>query len=208
MTFFGLIQSEETMNKINFYIQKYLIWAFPVVVIMVIWGLFQTELDIRQQGSFALKAVWEVMSWALIIWFLCLFTFMVLLVLRKDTQEATIKHLAGIKERDEREQMVMGFAARRSFVATTALLIFLFFLSCFTLNVARLTDKTVDVKKTSLAIGFSFSGTDKKTTPSDNEKVMFEHHDIPLSKSAILLIVLVWQISIFRFKARQELNEV
>ena len=42
----------------------------------------------------------------------------------------------------------------------------------------------------------------------ENEKVIFEHHDIPLSKSAILFIVLVWQISVFRFKARKELREL
>ncbi len=195
------------MNKINYYIQKYLIWALPVVALTVIWGLFQSDLEIRQQGSFALTALWEVMSWALIIWFICLLIFMVLLVFRKDTQESSIKHLAGIKERDEREQIVMGLAARRSFVATTALLIFLFFVSCFTLSVARLPDNTVDGKKSSLSIGFKFSGTDRKTTSSTDGKVMFEHHDIPLSKSAILLIVLVWQVSVFRFKARHELKE-
>lgn len=196
------------MNKLNFYIQKYLIWALPVVVLTVIWSLFQSDLEIRQQGSFALTALWEVMSWVLMVWFLSLFIFMVLLVFRKDTQEATIKHLAGIKERDEREQIIMGLAARRSFVATTALLIFLFFLSCFTLSIAKLPDNSVDGKKSSLSIGFNFSSTDQKTTSSNDGKIMFEHHDIPLSKSAILLIVIVWQVSVFRFKARQELSEV
>lgn len=195
------------MNKVNYWIQKYLVWALPVVAATVIWGLFQSDLEIRQQGSFALTALWEVMSWILMIWFLTLFIFMVLLVFRKDTQEATIKHLAGIKERDEREQIVMGLAARRSFVATTALLIFLSFLSCFTVSVARLPDNTVDRKKSSLSLGFHFSGTDTKTTASNDGKVMFEHHDIPLSKSALLLIVLVWQISVFRHKARRELSE-
>ena len=195
------------MNKINYCIQKYLIWASPVVALTILWGFFQSDLEIRQEGTFGLTALWEVMSWSLMIWFLCLLIFMILLVFRKDTQEATIKQLAGIKERDEREQIVMALAARRSFVATTALLIFLFFVSCFTVSVARLPDNTVDGKKSSLSIGFNFSGTDKKTTSSSDGKVMFEHHDLPLSKSAILLIVLVWQVSVFRFKARQDLKD-
>ncbi|MFN8944869.1 MAG: hypothetical protein ACK5WZ_09620 [Pseudobdellovibrionaceae bacterium] len=196
------------MNKVNYWIQKYLVWALPIVVTTMVWGFFQSDLEIRQQGSFALTALWEIMSWVLMIWFLCLLIFMVLLVFRKDTQEATIKHLAGIKERDEREQIVMGMAARRSFVATTGLLIFLFFLSCFTLSVARLTDQTIDGKKSSLSLGFHFTGTDTKTTTDNDGNVMYEHRDIPLSKSAILLIVLVWQVSVFRFKARQELKEI
>jgi hypothetical protein len=101
----------------------------------------------------------------------------------------------------------MGLAARRSFVSTTCLLIFLFFLSCFTLSVARLPDHTVDGKKSSLSIGFQFSGMDPKTTTDHDGKVVYEHQDIPLSKSAILLIVLVWQVSVFRHTARRELGE-
>ena len=195
------------MDKVNHWIQKYLVYASPVVAFTVLWGFFQSDLEIRQQGSFTLTALWETMSWALMLWFVCLLIFMLLLVFRKDTQEATIKHLAGIKERDEREQIIMGLAARRSFVATTGLMIFLFFLSCFTLSVARLPDKTVDGKKSSLSLGFHFSGTDAKATASSSGDVVFEHHDIPLSKSALLLIVLVWQVSVFRYKARRELSQ-
>jgi len=194
------------MKKLNIYIQKYLLWALPIVLATVLWGLFQTDSEIRQQGSLALTALWEVMSWTLMIWFLCLLIFMVLLVSRKDTQEATIKHLAGIKERDEREEVVMGLAARRSFVATTSLLIFLLFLSCFTVRVARLPDQTIDGKKSSLSLGFRFNSTDARLVPDGDNQIMYEHRDIPLSKSAIILIILIWQVTTFRFKARKELQ--
>lgn len=204
----GEIKVRRNMGKVNYWLQKYLVWALPFVVATATWSAFQSDLEIKQQGSFALSALWEVMSWILIFWFLSLFIFMVLLVFRKDTQESTIKHLAGIKERDEREQIVMGLAARRSFVATTALLIFLFFLSCFTVTVARLPDGTTDGKKSSLALGFRFAGLDTKTDTSDDRKVMFEHHDLPISKSALILLILAWQVSVFRFKARKELSEV
>ena len=132
---------------------------------------------------------------------------MILLVFRKDTQELTIKRLAGIKERDEREEIITGHAARRSFVSTTSFLIFLFFLSSMQVNIARNPDQAVDGKKSSLTLGLKFSPTDEPRTVSEDGKNIYEHRDIPLSKSAILLIVLVWQVSSFRIRVRRDLKD-
>lgn len=193
------------MKKINLWIQKYLIWTFPNVVATSIWSYFQGDAEIRAMKSFALTTLWEVMSWGLIIWFLCLFIFMVLLVFRKDTQEATIKHLAGIKERDEREEIITGHAARRSFVSSTSFIIFLIFLSSAQINIARNPDQAIDGKKSSLTLGLKFSATDEPKTISDDGNTIYEHRDIPLSKSALLILVLVWQVAAFRLRVRQEI---
>lgn len=195
------------MKTLNTLLQKYLIFASPVVLATMVWGSFQSDSEIRATSSFFMKALWEVMSYSLMLWFLSLIVFMFLLIFRKETQESTIKRLAGIQERDEREEVVMGLAARRSFVATTSLLIALLFASCFTLSVARLQNQTVDGKKSSLSIGFHFAGTDAKTSTSPDGLVRFEHHDLPLSKSALLLLVLVWQMGSFRISAKRELGQ-
>lgn len=186
---------------------RYLIFAMPVVLTTMIWGSIQSDAEIRQTGSFAIKALWELMSWSLILWFALLLVFMVLLTLRKETQESAIKYLAGIKERDEREEIIMGAAAKRSFTATAGLLVALLFLSCFTLNIAKLPhDQVIDGKKSSLNIGFRFTGTDAPRTVSSDGSLMYDHHDLPLSKSAILLLILIWQMATFRINARKDLS--
>jgi hypothetical protein len=185
---------------------RYLVYSLPLVITAITWGSFQSDQEIRSTGSLITKWAWEVLSWGTIVWFICLFVFMVLLVFRKETQESTIKYLAGIKERDEREQAIVGMAARRSFVATTGLLVSLLFLSCFTLNVARLTDQTIDGKKSSLSLGFHFSASDLRAVPSEDGTVIYEHRDLPLSKSGIILLILVWQLSTFRIRARREFS--
>jgi len=48
---------------------------------------------------------------------------------------------------------------------------------------------------------------DKKMKASENAEVIYEHKDIPLSKSGLLLVVLIWQLSVFRIKARKEFRE-
>ena len=197
------------MKTLNTLIQKYLIYASPVVLATMVWGTYQSDAEIRRTGTFATMALWEVMSWSLMLWFLLLFVFMILLVVRKETQESTIKYLAGLKERDEREEIIMGSAAKQSFTATAGLLMLLLFLSCFTLTIAKLPpNQVVDGRKSSLSLGFRFSETDTKVTASPDGQVMYEHHDLPLSKSAILLLVLAWQVATFKIRARKELGVV
>ena len=88
-------------------------------------------------------------------------------------------------------------------ILSTALLIFLLFVSCFTLSIARNPNQSIDGKRSTLSLGFHFSGTDTKSSVSSDGTVTFEHHDIPLSKSAILLMVLIWQMTTFRINARK-----
>lgn len=184
---------------------RYLIWATPVVLATMVWGSLQSEEEIRQSGSFAFRALWEVMSWSLILWFALLLVFMILLAVRKQTQESTIKYLAGLKERDEREEIIMGLAAKRSFTATIGLLIALLFLSCFTISITKLPeDRVADGKRGTLNIGFRFTGTDTPRTTSPDGAVLYEHHDLPLSKSALILLILIWQLATFRVQARRE----
>lgn len=195
------------MKQFSGFVQKYLIFVSPVVLATLIWGSYESNDEILRNGSFALKALWEVMSWSLMIWFLLLFVFVLLLGFRKETQESTIKYLAGITERDEREEVVMGLAAKRSFIATSGFLVLLLFLSCFTLTIAKLPpEQVVDGHKSTLTIGFHFAEADSGKTVSPDGRVVYEHHDLPLSKSSIILMILLWQVGIFRFRARNELR--
>jgi hypothetical protein len=195
------------MERLNNFVRKYLVFASPFVAVTVIWGMIQSDSEIRKTGGFLLKALWELMSWSLIAWFVCLFIFMLLLVFRKETQDSTIKYLAGLRERDEREEVIMGVAAKRAFTATTSFLIFLLFLSCFTLSIAKLPpEQAVDRKNTTLSIGFHLTGSEPAVSTSPDGTVYYEHRDLPLSKSAIILVVLIWQVATFRCQARREIG--
>ncbi|HVK62712.1 MAG TPA: hypothetical protein VM432_14230, partial [Bdellovibrionales bacterium] len=55
-----------------------------------------------------------------------------------------------------------------------------------------------------LAIGLGFSLLDKPRTEVSQDKVIFESQDIPLSKTGIILIVLLWQLAAFSIAARRE----
>ncbi len=58
-----------------------------------------------------------------------------------------------------------------------------------------------------LSLGMHFSLIDDpKVETNASGKVLFETKDIPLSKSGILLALLVWQILSFHLRAKKEMR--
>lgn len=192
------------MKTLDRWIRKYLVYVAPVVLLTILWGGFQPDIA---NDSTTLGTLYDIASWALVLWFALLFFFSVLLAFRRETQEATVKYLAGIKERDERELAVMGAAARRTFTATTGLLVFLLFLSTMTVHIARRPNSQVtDGKHHTLSLGFGFSPTSHERAHNADGSIIFEHYDLPLSKSALLMMILIWHVGSFRLRAKRELG--
>lgn len=199
------------LKSLDRWIARYLVWASPLILAIVIWGSVSSDLEIRTSGTPAVAWIWEGLSWNLMLWLALLLVFLVRLAFRDETQEFALKRLAGITERDEREEVFVGAAARRSFLATSGLLVFLLFLSCFTVSIAKIPpEQIVDGRKSMLKIGFRLVGLEPRAvTPSAStaptgDSVIFDHQDIPITKSGLILMVLVWQLTTFRVQFRRE----
>ena len=125
-------------------------------------------------------------------------------------RERTLRRLANLHDRDEREEIITGKASRVAYVSTLSLLIFLLFVSIFTVNITRLPEgQAVNGHQHTLSIGFHDGLFNKPIVEKDSQgDVMFESKDIPLSKTAILLIVLVWQLLSYNLAARKELRDL
>lgn len=188
--------------------QTYLMYALPFVLICMAWGSLRTESEIVAGAGLATRAAWEILSWNLMLWFAVLIAFLVALVSSPDAREKTLLRLARIKERDEREQQITGLASRRAYVSTLSLLILLLFLSMFSFNVTRVpADQAVNGKRGTLSIDMRFNLWDEPvTTASPTGDVLVEARQLPLSKPAILLMLLIWQIGAFSLSARRELR--
>jgi hypothetical protein len=79
--------------------------------------------------------------------------------------ERVLSRMAFIKERDERENVFSGQAARSVFLISLAVLITLFFLSCLQLSFYRLPEsKPIDGKTGVVSMGFSFSVTNERSS--------------------------------------------
>src|SRR5262245_19232233 len=109
------------MNKTMRILQNYLIYALPLVITCMIWSTFNQK---SKSNFFLVRGLWEILSWNLMAWFAILIVFLALLVIFPAVRERTLKRLANLKERDEREQYITGKASRSAYIATLSLLIF------------------------------------------------------------------------------------
>lgn len=194
------------MNKFIRILQGYLIFALPFVIGVMGWAAFLGSDTLPAGSSPAAKFLWETLSTVLILWFVALFVFVTMLAASQTVREATLKRLANVRDRDEREEQITGRAARSSYLSTIGLLVFLIFISGFTLNLTKHRPTPESPIESKLSLGLKFSLLDKPEAPAAaaGGDTVFETRDIPLSKTAILLIVLVWQLGSFRLSARRE----
>lgn len=141
------------------------------------------------------------------LWFVILILFLILLISMPVAREKTLKRLANLKDRDEREQFITGKASRTAYISTLSLLVFFLFFSVFSLNIYRLPDsEAINGKSKRVTIGLQFKLLDEPNyeTNQATGQVLFESKDIPLSKTAILLILIIWQLVSFNITARRE----
>ena len=201
------------MKRFIKWVQNYLIYSFPAVLLIMAWGSFQDQEEIQ---SALLKNLWGLLGWNIMVWFVALIGYLVALVLIPTLREQVLTRLANIKERDEREEYITGRAARTSYISTMSLLIFFLFLSIFTVNIKKeipaspngTTNSSKPSTHGSVNLGLNFSLLDKSTDKKEQEGVVFESSNIPISKPAILLTVLLWQIFSFAITARRQRSEL
>ena len=199
------------MNKIIRYIQNYLICALPFVIGCMVWETIQPDIQFGKSSSMVAKVLWEVLSWNLMLWFAFLVIFLISLVAISSVREKTLRRLANLHERDEREQYITGKAARAAYISTLSFLILFLFLSMVSLRISDIPkNQVVNGHHKQVNIGIHFSFLDKHTDDMINqtpeEKIFFDSDTIKPSTSAILLFLFCWQLLIFNLTARKELG--
>jgi hypothetical protein len=206
MKFF--MKEKTIMNKIIRYIRIYLILGLPFVVTFMIWS--SANPHIGNITGFTFKQLIPILFIVnLICWFITLIIFLVSLIVLPSVREKTICYLANIKERDEREEYITGKAARFAYISSLSLLIFLLFLSIFSVEMRFFPEKPLG-KNATLHIGLSISLLENKSVPASTtanvsqHKTMLDTTHYSLSKTAVLLILLSWQLIAFNVAARKE----
>ncbi len=197
------------MKKTFNVIQNYLLIAFPFVVTTMIWSSF-LSFGRPENPTPLISVLWEVLSGNLILWFVLLVVYLAFIVFYAPSRESVLKKIANIKERDEREAYITGKASRATFISTLSILIFLLFASTFQVSIKKLPPQEVyDGNTKMLSLGFNMNLWDSASTQSkEANEVIFETKQLPLSKSSLLLLLIVWQIVAYNWNVRKELDVV
>lgn len=196
------------MNRLNRLIPRYLAYSFPAVLIMFGWGFFQNQQGVLDVNNTFVYAVWTALAFHLMLWLLVFIYFILILLLSPAFRDAFLARLIRIKERDERESLIIGRAGRFSFLSTLALLVFLLFFSTINVSVTRLpAEKAIDGKRHTLSIGMSFLVFDKnacnKNQDSSHDTYTCSTQILLPSKQIMLLVLIVWHLGSFYYVSRK-----
>lgn len=193
------------MNKFITWLERYILGGFFLVLGAWFWSESETEKQIFESGSTLKILAWQVLSYQAMLWFAALITFVLLVTFFRTAKEQITRQLAGIKERDERESYIVGKAALNSMMSTVSVGILILFITMFSLSIKNLRpEDRFEDKKKNFSLGLAYKVFDEqKSEVSPTGEIIFQRKDIPLSKSSVVLILLIWQVGAFRFYARK-----
>lgn len=194
------------MNKFVRFIQNYLLVGFPFVIACMVWETLHPEIALTNINSIPEKILWNGLGINLMCWFAMLIVFLVILVVVPSIREKTLRRLANLKERDEREQYITGKASRAAYISTLSLMIFFLFMSVLSVSIEKLpNDQASEGHRLTANIGLHFNLlNDYEANKNPEVKVLFDSRNITPSSSAIIFILLGWQLMVFNLAARKE----
>ncbi len=194
------------LNRFDKYSLKYFMYTSPVFIGFMIWASF--EFKGAASPAQLNGGIWDVFGWFFIAWILILLYTVTKMLFSKNYRDTTMARIAGIKERDERETVVAGNAAKFSFLSTFALLLFMLVFSVTNLTVVKQPDPATG-KNGMVTIGFGMKAIDEEAVVHEKKEGMesFKYTSFPLAKPLMILLLMVWQIGSYQLVARRELKE-
>lgn len=194
------------MKRFDSLLLKIFLVGVPIMAGMGIFAYFYANGMVKHSGF--IEYMNGLAGLLIAIWMLLSLYLSARLVLCGEFRDMVMSGLTFVRERDERESMLAGKAAKTAFLTTLSLLVFLFFLSCFHVSVYRVPQEYAVDGKTghiTLGVGFNLLDRDSRELPESMARRMdiFSYTGLPLSSSAVILILIVWQLVSYNCSMRR-----
>lgn len=181
------------MKRFDSLLLKIFLLGFPVIAGLGIFAYLHGNRMLGDAGGFAecmnglaglLIAAWMALSLYLSF----------RLVLSGPFRDRVMSGLTFVRERDERESMLSGKAAKTAFLTTLSLLILLLFLSCFQVSVYRVPpDQSVGGKTgfVTLGVGFNILAHQDRPEIPVQRMDIFSYAGLPVSSTVVILVLIM-----------------
>lgn len=219
MTFLPFQLKEKKMKKFEKYIHWFLVIGFPIVIGLFIWETYNLEPALIKAATLAQRDMivkeyaggwWDYVGYFLMTWFVLAVFTVVRLLSSASYRESLFLKIGMIKERDEREVEITGFASKFTMIANIALLLFLLFFNSLNMGLKKYNDHVIDSdgkpKNGTLSLGFGFKMIDTKAIDyqNDEKRREFSYKELPLSKTGIIVLLIIWQVGTYHVVARRK----
>jgi hypothetical protein len=197
------------MNLFKKIVIGFVFYTFPLAIVdFLIMGLYENSIipHIKPYitGLYAITLVHAVF-WTLITLLLTIAMFF-----SKKLRNDVLSKLSGMKERDEREVQIVGKALKSTYLSTMTILLFLLIISLFNIYIEKKSVVSIEPgqlrNSISVHMGFEILDSNALITQKEGYDSYFEINDLPISSSALIFILMLWQIFSYRHVTRRALK--
>jgi len=196
------------MKKLDFILLRIFLYGLPA---LIVFGLFASSQDPEAMARAAahVRLLYNSFGLFLALWIALAVCLSVRLILSCSFREKVLTKLTFMKERDEREVALTGKASRATFLMSIAVLVFLFFLSCFQVSFFRVPpEKAIEGKTGRVTLGFQLNLLEKAKEreaafPAQRTNI-FSYTGLPISGTGIIILLIAWQIGLYNYTIRRQ----
>ena len=196
------------MNKLDKFLSIYIVGALPFLIGLIIWGSIVGAEELSHSTGIT-RIINDGLGWVLMTWIPASLFMVLKMVIVKKFRETLLLKISGITERDERESIISGEAAKFSFLSTAAVLLLFLFLSIFTITIVKYPEEVKGPDKNGyISIGIQLNSLTTDTTHKEVKEdgiEIFNYNGFPLSNSLLILLILAWQFGSYRYLMHKEL---
>ncbi|MCE5286319.1 MAG: hypothetical protein LLG02_10795 [Pelosinus sp.] len=195
------------MNKVNVLLLRFFLWGLPFVILLAVFSASYNE-QLIVSASYYIRLLYNLAGFIFAVWMVLSIYLGICLMFSEKFREKVLAKLTLLKERDEREAMLTGKAAKTTMLTTIAILLFLFCLSCFQVSVYSVPpEQAINGKSNVISLNFKFSVL-KDSSPAISSDVIkksniFEYNGLPISGSAVIIGLIMWQIIAYNYSMRR-----
>lgn len=200
------------MNRADSILVKVFLYGLPSIAILGVFSYsYNTGIIDHDTGAAQFFNMLAGLLYA--TWMILSIVLSIRLMVSGIFRDQVLSRFTFIRERDEREVMLTGKATKTTFLTTLAVLIFLFCLSCFQVSIYRVPpEKAVNGKTGFISLGLSCNLLENsKQVGGHNEEFLkqdiFTYSGLPISSTAIILGLLIWQICSYNVTMRRLTNK-
>lgn len=195
------------MSRADSVLVKVFLYGLPIIVIFGVFS-YSYNTGIIDYATGTAQFFNNLAGLVYAIWMTLSIVLSIRLMVSGPFRDQVLSRFTFIRERDEREVMLTGKATRTTFLTTLAILMFLFCLSCFQVSIYRVPpEKAVDGKTGFVTLGVTCNLLENsKQVGAHGDELrqqdIFTYSGLPISSTAIILGLILWQICSYNVTMR------
>lgn len=187
----------------------YVFYAFPLIFLLFICAIIKKP-DLGFYSNDTYSKLVTILVVVCIFWTLATLALTISMFFLKALRSSVLARLSGMKERDEREVQIVGKALKSTYLSSMTILLCLLSISFIQVTFSKKSADNLrpgELPRT-LSLGYNakLSESDAIVTKKEGYDIYIQYNGVPLSTTALIMFLLIWQIVSYRYASRKALR--